>query len=63
MEAKKIAKSFNIDIKMDIMAKRQCFVTFKDHKDSFRVNSKYRLLDPTKNESHKLTTIFYNTLA
>ena len=48
MEAKKIAKGFNIDNKMDIMAKRQCSATFKDHKDDFRVNSNYRLLNPTK---------------
>ena len=27
MEAKEIAKSFNIDNKMDITTKRQCFVT------------------------------------
>ena len=48
MEAKKIAKDFDIDKKMDITAKRQCFVTIKDHKDDFRVNPEYRLLNPTK---------------
>ena len=31
METKKTTKSFNIDNKMDIMTKRQCFVTIKDH--------------------------------
>ena len=40
MEAKKIAKSFRIDNRMKIMAKQQCFVTIKDHKDNFRVNPK-----------------------
>ena len=53
MEAKKIAKCFNIDNKLDIMAKRRCFVTIKDHKGNFRVNLKYRLLNPTKNELGK----------
>ena len=48
MEAKKIAKDFDIDKKMDITAKHQCFVTIKDHKDDFRVNPEYRLLNPTK---------------
>ena len=38
IEAKKMAKSFSIDNKIDITAKRQCFVTIKDHKDNFRVN-------------------------
>ena len=48
MEAKKITKSFNINNKMDITTKRQCFVTIIDHKDDFRKNPKYRLLNPTK---------------
>ena len=39
---------------MDITAKRQCFVTSKDHKDNFRVNPKYRLLNPTKSELGKI---------
>ena len=55
MKAKKITESFNIDNKIDIMVKRQCFVTFKDHKDDFRVNPKYRLLYPTKSELGKLS--------
>ena len=33
------------------MAKRQCFVTIKDHKEDFRINPKLRLLNPTKSES------------
>ena len=40
---------------MDIAAKRQCFVTIKDHKDNFRVNPKYRLLNPTKSELGKIS--------
>ena len=40
MEAKKITKSFNINNKMDITTKRQCFVTIIDHKDDFRKKSK-----------------------
>ena len=40
---------------MDITAKRQYFVTIKDHKDNFRVNQKYRLLNPTKSELGKIS--------
>ena len=40
---------------MDITAKRQYFVTIKDHKDNFRVNRKYRLLNPTKSELGKIS--------
>ena len=40
---------------MDKTAKRQCFVTIKDHKDNFRVNWKYKLLNPTKSELGKIS--------
>ena len=40
---------------MDITAKRQYFVTIKDHIDNFRVNRKYRLLNPTKSELGKIS--------
>ena len=40
---------------MDITAKRQYFVTVKDHKDNFRVDPKYRLLNPTKSEIGKIS--------
>ena len=40
---------------MDITGKRQSFVTIKDHKDDFRVNPKYRLLNPTKSELGKIS--------
>ena len=55
IEAKKIAKEFNLDEKLNIMAKQQCFVTIKDHKPDFRTNPKYRLLNPTKSELGKLS--------
>ena len=55
MEAKRIAKKFSIDDKMEIMAQQQCFVTVKDHKEDFRSNPKFRLLNPTKSELGKLS--------
>ena len=55
MEARKVARSFNIDNKMDVTTKRQCFVTIKDHKDDFRVNSNYRLPNARKSELGKLS--------
>ena len=64
MEAKKIAKCFNIDNKMYITAKRQCFVTIRDHKDNFRVNPKYiDSLIPQKLNQAKEVSIFYNKSA
>ena len=44
------------------MAKRQCFVTIKDHKPDFRTNPKYRLLNPTKSELGKLSKHILQTI-
>ena len=54
-EAKKIAKSYKIDDKVDQISEQQCFITVKDHKEDFRTNPKYRLINPTKNEMGKLS--------
>ena len=62
IEAKKIAKEFNLDEKLNIMAKQQCFVTIKDHKPDFRTNPKYRLLNPTKSELGKLSKHILQTI-
>ena len=32
------------------MAKQESFITLKDHKEGYRTNSKYRLLDPAKSQ-------------
>ena len=52
-EAKRVAKKFSIDDKMEIMAQQQCFVTVKDHKEDFISSPKFRLLNPTKSELGK----------
>ena len=55
MEATRIAKKFSVDDKMEIMAQQQCFVIVKDHKEDFRSNPKFRLLNPTKSKLGKLS--------
>ena len=62
IEAKKIAKDFNLDEKLNIMTKQQCSVTIKDHKLDFRINPKYRLLNPTKSELSKLIKQILQTI-
>ena len=54
-EAEIIAKKFGVDDRVDIMAKQECFITIKDHKDDFRSNPKYRLLNPTKSNLGKIS--------
>ena len=49
-EAKKIAKQFDLDERIECLAEREAFVTLKDHKDNFENNPKCRLLNPCKSE-------------
>ena len=37
------------------MAKQECFVTIKDHKEDYRTNPKYRLLNATKSQLGKIS--------
>ena len=62
IEAKKIAKEFNMDEKLNIMEKQQCLVTIKDHKPDCRTNPKCRLLNPTKSELGKLSKHILQTI-
>ena len=48
MEAKKIAKKFSIDDKMEIMAQQQCFVTVKDRKEDLNPIRNLDCLTPQK---------------
>ena len=59
---KKVAKEFNLDDKLNIMAKQQCFVTIKDHTPDFRTNPKYRLLNPTMSKLGELSKHILQTI-
>ena len=54
-EAKRIAKNFDVADRLNIMAKQECFVTIKYHKEDYRTNPKYRLLNPTKSQLGKFS--------
>ena len=47
-EVKAIASTFDIADRMDAMAKRESFITLKDHKDNFENNFSCRLINPVK---------------
>ena len=49
-EAKSIAANLNTDDRTECMAKRQAFITLKDHKDSFQNKPTCRLINPAKSE-------------
>ena len=49
-EAKEIAKKLKIDNRVEILAKKNAFITLKDHKNNFENAPKCRLLNPSKSE-------------
>lgn len=49
-EAKKIANKLDLDDRIETMAKREAFITLKDHKPNFENNPSCRLINPAKSE-------------
>ena len=49
-EAKKIATNFKIENRVDKLAEREAFITFKDHKENFQNKPTCRLINPAKSE-------------
>ena len=54
-EAQQLAKHYKLADRIDQLNEQQCFVTIKDHKEDFRTNPKFRLINPTKSEMGKLS--------
>ena len=46
----KIAKELNLDDRIETLARKEAFVTLKDHKPTFYNNPTCRLINPTKSE-------------
>ena len=49
-EAQIIASELDSADRMDVMAKREAFITLKDHKDNFEDSLPCRLINPAKSE-------------
>ena len=49
-EAQVIANELGIANRMDVMAKREAFITLKDHKENFENSLLCRLINPAKSE-------------
>lgn len=50
LEAKNIAKTLNLDDRIECLAKTEAFITLKDHKENFQNKLPCRLLVPSKSE-------------
>ena len=57
LEAKSIAKHYQLEDRIDSMAKTSAYITLKDHKDNFQMNPSCRLINPAKNELGKISKI------
>ena len=54
-EAKCTAEKLKIDDRVEHIARRQAFITLKDHKENFNIKPTCRLLNPTKSELGKIS--------
>jgi uncharacterized protein YcbX len=54
-EAKTIATKLALDDRINITAKREAFITLKDHKPNFDNKPTCRLINPTKSEIGKIS--------
>ena len=55
VEAKAIAKKLHLDDRINTTAKREAFITLKDHKPNFANNPTCRLINPAKSEIGKIS--------
>ena len=54
-KSKSIAEELELDDRIEITAKKEPFITLKDHKPNFDTNPKGRLINPTKSEIGKIS--------
>ena len=55
LEAKSLSKKLQLDDRINTTARREAFITFKDHKPNFDNNPTCRLINPTKAEIGKIS--------
>ena len=55
MEVRDIARSLEVADRMNCMAKKEAFITLKDHKENFASNLPCRLINPAKSEMGKIS--------
>jgi hypothetical protein len=57
-----IASDLNIGDRIEIMAKREAFITVKDHKENFEKSPKFRLINPAKSELGKVSKVILDDI-
>ena len=61
-ELRDISNHLSVGNRLDVMAKRNAFVTVKDHKDNFPSNLKCRLINPAKSELGKVSKVLLDRI-
>ena len=61
-EAKAIATSLHLDNRIQKFSKRNAFVTLKDHKENFHLNTPCRLINPAKSEIGKISKQYLDNI-
>ena len=57
LEARHISEKLQLDERVEIMARKDAYVTLKDHKPNFENNPKCRLINPAKSNIGKISKI------
>ena len=57
-----IASDLNISDRIETMAKREAFITVKDHKENFEKSPKFRLINPAKSELGKVSKVILDDI-
>ena len=55
LEAQEIARKLHLEDRFNTTAKREAFITLKDHKPNFANNPTCRLINPAKSEIGKIS--------
>ena len=61
-ELRDITNNFSIGNRVDVMAKRDAFITIKDHKENFPSDVKCRLINPPKGELGKVSKVILDNI-
>ena len=56
-EAANLARSYDLEDRIDVPTEDTAFITVKDHKDSFPGRMECRLINPAKNHLGKISKV------
>ena len=62
VDAKKIAKDLELEVRIEKMQESQCYITVKDHKEDFPHKISCRLINPSKWDIGKLSKIILDEI-